>query len=104
MKTIGNPSVSFLESVDNSRLHAFKAEDPKRLKEACQGMESLFINMMLKEMRKSIPNSGLFPRSLQEDIYTSLFDQQVAQVASEKGKGIGIADMLFEYLSRQNAK
>ncbi len=78
--------------------------DPDKLKKACQGVESLFINMMLKEMRKSIPSSGLFPKTLQQDIYTTLFDQHLAQEVAEKGNGIGIGQMFFEYLSRQNIK
>ena len=76
-----------------------KARDPERLKKACQGVESIFLNMMLKEMRKAIPKSGLFSDSLQKDIYTSLFDQQVAREAAESGRGIGISQMLFEQLS-----
>jgi len=72
--------------------------DDAKLKEACQGFEEIFINMMLKEMRKGIPRSGLFPDSLQKDIYTGMFDQQIAREIST-GKGIGIAEMLYERLS-----
>ncbi len=78
-----------------------RSKDPEALKKACKGVESLFVNMMLKEMRKSIPKSGLFQESMQRDIYTSLFDQQVAQEVSGVGRGIGIADMLYEQLSRK---
>ncbi len=74
-----------------------KAQDG-RLREACQGFEEIFINMMLKEMRKTVPAGGLFPDSLQKDIYTSMFDQQVARQISTS-RGIGIADMLYENLS-----
>ncbi len=76
-----------------------KARDPEKLKKACQGVESIFLNMMLKEMRKAIPKSGLFSDSLQKDIYTSLFDQQVAREVAESGRGIGLSQMLFEQLS-----
>lgn len=69
-----------------------------RLREACQGFEEIFINMMLKEMRKAMPKGGLFPDTLQKDIYTSLFDQQIAKDIST-GRGVGISDMLYENLS-----
>ena len=36
---------------------AYDENDAKELKEACQDFESIFLNMMLKEMRKSVPNS-----------------------------------------------
>lgn len=81
--------------------NGLRTGDSQRLKKACKDMESLFINMMLKEMRKSIPKSGLFEDSLERDIYTSMFDQQIAEEASGVGRGIGLADMLYENLSRQ---
>ncbi len=105
MNSIKHASAPFWESsAGGGKLHGLGSKDPKRLKKACQGAESLFINMMLKEMRKSVPHSGLLPQSLQRDIYTSLFDQQLAQEVSEKGNGIGMADMLFEYLSGKNIR
>ena len=76
-----------------------KAEDG-RLREACQGFEEIFINMMLKEMRKAMPKGGLFPDSIQKDIYQSMFDQHVAHIVST-GKGIGLSDMFFENLSKR---
>ncbi len=71
-----------------------------KLREACDGFEEIFVNMMLKEMRKGIPKAGLFPDSIQKDIYTDLFDQQVAKEIAT-GKGIGISDMLYERLSER---
>ncbi len=101
--TVGNnlPATGYIQETNNRQLSGLKDKDPVRLKKACQGVESIFLNMMLQEMRKTVPKSGLFPDSLQKDIYTSLFDQQLAQETAGTGKGIGIADMLFEYLSRK---
>ena len=69
-----------------------------RLRKACQGFEEIFLNMMLKEMRKALPKGGLFPETLQKDIYTSLFDQQIAKDIST-GRGVGVSEMLYENLS-----
>ncbi len=89
----------FAQAGGKAAINGLGSKDPERLKKACQGVESIFLNMMLKEMRKAIPKSGLFSDSLQKDIYTSLFDQQVAQEAAKSGRGIGLSQMLFEQLS-----
>ncbi len=35
-------------------------DDPRKLKEACSELESLFVFYLLKEMRSTVPKSGLF--------------------------------------------
>ena len=37
---------------------AYDENDHKELKQVCQDFESIFLNMMLKEMRKSVPTSS----------------------------------------------
>ena len=87
------------------RLRALKKGigNKEGLKRACQGFEAIFIEMMLKEMRRSVPKGGLFPDTIQKDIYTSLFDQQVAREMAE-GKGIGLSDMLYKNLNGKTGR
>lgn len=66
----------------------------ERLKEACKGFEALFINEMLKSMRRTIPKSGLLDGGVQGRIYESMFDEAVSRALSERG-ALGIADMLY---------
>ena len=70
-----------------------------KLKEACKQFEAIFIEYMLKTMRKSVPKSALFKRENAEQIYTSLFDEKVAEKVAES-KGLGLADMLYKELSK----
>ena len=35
----------------------------KELKEACAGFEAIFLNTMIKSMRKSLPGDGIFKES-----------------------------------------
>jgi len=71
----------------------------EKLREACKEFEAIFIEYMLKVMRRSIPKSNLFKRELSEEIYTSLFDEKIAEEVA-KVKGLGIGDMLYKELSR----
>lgn len=68
-----------------------------RLDDTCAEFESLFITQLFKEMRASVPESGLIPMSMGEKIYTSMLDAHVAETLAARG-GMGIADVLRNYL------
>lgn len=66
----------------------------KKIYEACQDFESIFISYLLKNMRKTIPNmEGNFSR----EIYTSMMDEEVARAVA-RGSGIGLADTIYSQL------
>jgi len=67
------------------------------LKNACAELESLFIFHLLKEMRSTIPKSGFLTGGRGEELYTSMFDAQIArEMASERG--IGLSNLLMDRL------
>jgi flagellar protein FlgJ len=72
------------------------------LKKACSDFESIFIGYMLKSMRSTVPQSGL-SKGAGSDLYTSMFDREVAQRLSSKNGGIGIQKMLFKQIDGQSA-
>ena len=71
--------------------------DDEQLLEACREFETVFIQQMLKEMRKTIPKDGLIPQSHEQSIFTEMFDEEVAKATAQKG-GFGLAEMLFQQL------
>ena len=74
------------------------SKDELRLKKACQGFESMFIQEMLKSMRKTIPESGLLEGGVRQKIYESMYDEAVSNALSERS-ALGIADMLYKELA-----
>jgi flagellar protein FlgJ len=74
-----------------------RGEAAAQSKEACSELESLFIYYLFKEMRATIPKSGLISGGIAEDVYTSMLDQQLAKELAFKG-GIGISPLLFDQL------
>jgi len=59
------------------------------LRKACSEFESLFIFHLLKEMRSTIPKTGLLSGGRGEAMYTSMFDAEVArEMASQRGMGL----------------
>jgi len=69
-----------------------KAEETRKLKSACAEFESFFIQYLLKEMRETVPTSGLVGGGSAESIYTSMLDTELAKEMADTG-GIGLADL-----------
>jgi flagellar protein FlgJ len=78
-----------------------KADDPKAIRAAAQQFESLFTTMMLKSMREAKLGDALGDDQ-QSSIYQDMYDQQIALKMSQ-GKGLGLADMLVQQLTRNRA-
>ncbi|NIY48688.1 flagellar assembly peptidoglycan hydrolase FlgJ [Cedecea colo] len=73
-------------------------EDPGQgLKAAAKQMEGLFVQMMLKSMRDATFKDGLF-NSQQSEMFTSMYDQQLAQNIAEQGN-LGLAEVLVKQMS-----
>lgn len=76
---------------------AHKNKD-KELMEVAQKFEGILIHQMLKAMRKTVQKSDLLNSfSLQQ--YESMMDEEIANEMA-KHKGIGLADSIFNQLSR----
>ncbi len=85
-----------------SKAAAVDAKQDAKLKAACTEMEAVFLNLLLTEMRKSVPKGGLVATSSQEEIMRSLLDSELAKNMAHAG-GTGLADMLYRQLSPASA-
>lgn len=70
----------------------------KKLREACEGFESVFIQKMWQEMRNTLPKNGLL-HGRDEQYWQDMYDQELSKSMTSAG-GIGLADMMYEQLSR----
>jgi len=67
----------------------------ERLAGACEEFEAIFIEQMLKAMRRTVNSS----ESRQEAIYRSLFDEEVSRVLAKKG--LGLKELLLGNLQQK---
>ncbi|MEE8574414.1 MAG: peptidoglycan DD-metalloendopeptidase family protein [Thermodesulfobacteriota bacterium] len=72
-----------------------KAQEKKQLEKAAGEFESIFIYEMLKTGRKGVMKSDLMGDSKGEEIYTSMLDQEYANIMSE-GQGMGLKSTLIK--------
>jgi len=73
----------------------------KKLRKACRDFESIFLFNLFKEMRKTIPHSGMLPSAPGKETFQMMFDQKVAEDLSGRGEGMGLQKMLYEQLRRR---
>jgi flagellar protein FlgJ len=88
------------QGLDRLRASAAR-QDPQALREAARQFEGLFTAMMLKSMREASLGSGLGD-SEETKTYQDMYDQQLSLQLAH-GKGLGLADMLMQQLTRAQA-
>lgn len=72
------------------------------LQAASQQFEALLLHMMVREMRATVPESPLFSRSMTQELFTGMLDEQIAGEMSRHG-GIGLARLIFQQLKSDRA-
>lgn len=72
----------------------------KELKKACEGFEAMFLNMMYRQMRATVPEDTLFGESNAMKIFQDMRDDELMKNVAAGG-GIGIADMMYKQLKPQ---
>lgn len=75
-----------------------EADKEKKLRDACEGFESIFIQKMWQEMRNTLPKTNML-QGREEQYWQSMYDQELAKSMTAAG-GIGLADMMYAQLSR----
>lgn len=75
-----------------------KSKNLKSLRESSRQFETLFVNEMFKAMRKTVPDGGLFEKDMSTEMYQEMLDMETAKAATQ-GKGLGIAEAMYNQLS-----
>ena len=71
--------------------------DEAKLRDAANDFEAIFIQQMLKTMRKTSFESDLLPKSEGEKVFQSLLDEQYAQISAKSGS-LGLGEMIYQQL------
>lgn len=71
--------------------------DDKELKKVCRDFEGVLLQMMYKEMRATVPKSGLIKEDYGKNVYESMLDEKIVDSAVNSG-GIGLGDALYKLL------
>lgn len=78
--------------------------DGEKAKKVCREFEALFWQEIFKMMRKTIWGKGWGNYSgAGNEIYQTLMEQEISKTLAQK-KGIGIGDLLYKQISKQQKK
>ena len=98
---IGNINAKSI--IDNATTSSSKVSDSqfddKELKEVCNEFESIFISMMYKQMKATVPKSDFLNSDSATEMFQSMLDDELCINASQRG--IGIGDVMYKQLSKQ---
>ena len=72
-------------------------DDKAKLREAANEFEAIFIQQMLKTMRKTSLESDFIKKSEGEKIFRSMLDEQYAILSAKSGR-LGLGEMIFQQL------
>ncbi|WP_315275999.1 rod-binding protein [Selenomonas sputigena] len=88
------------EKGQKTQTSADEAAANKKLMDACKGFEAMFLDIMYRQMRQTVPKDTLFGHDNTDDILESMRDTAMVEKMSEAG-GIGLAKTLYEQLQRE---
>ena len=90
----------FEEALESAVAQGNSAE----IRNAAIEMESFFINQMFQAMRRTVPEGeGIFERSNAQRIWEEMLDEEKSINLAQAG-GLGLADVLYEQLTRVNVR
>lgn len=89
MSDVIKPTLAEGHSIDPIQ----RLQETKDLGETARNFEAVFLSLMVKEMRKSIP--GLFGKMPGSHVYEGLFDQMLGE-SMAAGEGIGLRRQLLD--------
>lgn len=73
--------------------------DKKALKKSCQDFEALFLQSVIKAMRKNVPEDGLFKKNNATSMFEEMLDQEMASTMA-RTQSIGIADQMYRQMEK----
>ncbi|GAB4348987.1 MAG: hypothetical protein Kow0099_31850 [Candidatus Abyssubacteria bacterium] len=71
--------------------------DPERLRAAARELESYFLHLLIREMRKTVPPNPLIHGGRAEEIFQDFLDEQTAAEIARSNQ-LGLADQIYKSL------
>jgi flagellar protein FlgJ len=73
------------------------AAQRQRLRRACRDLEAVFLGHLVRSMRSTAGEKGIFGKAPGAEIYGSMMDDALASALADAG-GAGLADLLYRQL------
>ena len=92
---------SALRTPSNRAPHVDRSKVDPKIIEAAEGMETMFVDYLMKVMRQTVPKNEMDLENPASEMYQGMLDSENAQNAVRAG-GVGLTDTIIAYLAPQS--
>lgn len=93
----GNDTVDIKTKIER----AADKEDDTELLKACQEFESVFMDIVFKEMQSTVKDGGAVEKSYARDVYEGMLSEELTKEMTEDSNSIGLAKMIYENMKKR---
>jgi hypothetical protein len=98
---LGQSGLSHLSKSDSpaslNPLRGLPAHSDSEIQQVSKNFESIFLQMVFKEMRNSVQKSNLFGNAQGMEFFESMYDEKLTQQLASSG-GLGLGQMVYQKL------
>jgi flagellar protein FlgJ len=76
-----------------------KGKTEEELREAAKQFEAMFLNLVIKQMRETVPENSVFGDSSKTAVFQGMLDEEYSKMAGQT-KSYGLAEMIYQNLSK----
>lgn len=91
-------------SAVQEKINNVNKDDDEKLMEVCKEFESIFLYMMLKEMKKTVPDDGLIEKSQATKIFEDMYFEELSKEMAKGNNSLGIAKMIYNQFKNGSVK
>lgn len=88
---------------DIQRLARSGKTERQKMQDAADNFESMFVNLLMQQMRKTIPKSELIDGGQAQEIFEDMFYQEISKRVS-KSSSLGLSELLMKEFQRHTTK
>lgn len=97
--------LNFNNRIDTTKIQRknvdIENKEDQELMEACKEFESIFLYMMMKEMKKTVPRDGLIERSSASETFEDMYLEELSKEISSDENSIGFARQMYDQFKMQ---
>ena len=98
MKVEGLPDTSHLATP--AKTPRLTGRSDEELRKASKEFESMFMNLVMKEMRETVPDGGAWGDSSKVKFFQGMLDEEYAKMSTNKSQN-SLAEIIFRNLKSQ---
>lgn len=92
-----------IQAINNNDILMSGGDKSTKLAKAAVEFERMFAEIMVKEMRKTVPENTLFGRSTGEEIFTEMLDSEYTKMMVNSGN-LGLAKAIVSQMSQRDSE